>query len=164
MSNVPSSSERLVSAYKRLVAVAETQKIAARQFSAPIAEIDRALQRLDLGLITWQKIAGGEDDYGGYWSRDVGYARIKGDWGLAIRSVRGHHGWEEDEVEQWLFGEAPSSMRIEALEKVPDLLEELIKNAEKTTKKLQEKTVEARELATALKVAVEELKPPKKER
>lgn len=90
--------------------------------------------------------------------------RIGGKWGLAIRAIAGNHNVDDDSVEQWLFSDAPRSYRIEAIDKIPDLLEELIKNADKTTKKLKETTVEARELAAAVKQATEELKQQKKER
>ena len=50
-----------------------------------------------------------------------------------------------------LFADAPRAYRIEALDKLPDLLEQLIKNTDKTAKKLQEKTAESKELASALR-------------
>jgi len=159
-----SLSDRLAAAYKRLAASSEVLNAASDEFSKPILELDAALQKLNIGLITWQKVAGDEDHNGGYWSRDVGYAKVDGKWGLAIRTVDGHHSWAEDDIEQWLFHDAPRSYRIEALEKLPDLLEGLIKNSDKTAKKLKEKAVEARELAAALKQAADELKQQKKER
>ncbi|HXT69936.1 MAG TPA: hypothetical protein VN700_09285 [Vicinamibacterales bacterium] len=158
VAEISSPSERLADAYKRLVVAAASHRSASHEFTKPFAEIERAIKDLNLPVATWQKIAGGEDNYGGYWSRDVGYARTKGIWGLALRSVRGHESWEEDDSEQWPFDEAPSSLRLEALEKLPDLLEQIIKNAEKTTRKLEEKTPEAQDLARAIKDASAELR------
>lgn len=155
---------RLAAAYKRLATAATEYREATKEFSAPIDAIDRALRALDIDVITWKKMAGDEDEYGAYWHRDVGYARIKGDWCLAIRTVRGHEQAEEDDIEQWPFGAAPSSLRIEAIDKLPDLLEQLIRNAEKTTKKLRERTGEARKLAAALAEAKQEMKAQQKER
>lgn len=161
MAEGPSTSARLAAAYKRLAQSADALGAASDDFSKPIAEIDAALARLNIGLVTWATVTGGNDDGDGYWSRDVGYAKIGGKWGLAIRTVDGHHSWERDDIDEWLFHDAPRSYRIEALEKLPDLLEQLIKNSDKTTKKLQEKTVEANELAGALGQAVEEVKREK---
>lgn len=155
------ASVRLAFAYKRLAASSEVLNAASDEYSKPISELDAQLQKLNIGLITWQNIASGSDEGDGYWSRDVGYAKIGDKWGLAIRTVDGRHSWDRDDIEEWSFHEAPRSYRIEALEKLPDLLEQLIKNAEKTAKKLQEKTVEAKELASALKQAVEEVKQEK---
>jgi hypothetical protein len=157
----PLASQRLADAYKRLVASSETHRSATHKFSKPVAEIEWAIKHLNLPVVTWQKIAGGEDNYGGYWSRDVGYARTRGLWGLAVRSVRGHSSWDEDEIEQWPFDEAPSSLRLEALDKLPDLLEEIVKNADKTTKKLEQRTPDAVDLARAIKEASAELRVEK---
>jgi hypothetical protein len=159
-----SPSVRLASAYKRLAASAAALNAASDEFSKPIEELETALQRLNLGLITWQKVVGGEDEYENYWRREIGYTRMDGTWGIVIRSVSGNHNHDEPDVELWSFGDAPRSYRIEAVDKLPELLEELIRNSDKTAKKLRDKTAEARELAAAVKQAAEELKPAKKER
>lgn len=159
-----SPAARLAAAYKRLAIVAADYKEATKEFSTPIETIERALRTLDIGVITWKKFAGDEDGYGAYWHRDVGYARIDGEWCLAIRTVEGHVQREEDEIEEWAFNAAPSSLRIDAIDKLPDLLEQLIKNGEKTTKKLREKTGDAQQLAAALADAKAELKAQRKDR
>jgi len=161
-----SLSERLASAYRRLAVSAEVLNAASDEFTRPILDLEAALQGLNLGLTTWQKVVGGADDHDNFWRREVGYARTDGKWGLVIRAISGNHNVPDDDydVEQWPFSDAPRSYRIEALDKLPDLLEELIKNSEKTTKKLKEKTVEARQLAAALGQAASELKPQRKER
>ena len=156
-----SVSERLASTYKRLATTSDSLNQASDEYTKPFSDIDEALQKLNIGLVAWQSVVGGQDEGDGYWSRDIGYAKVDGKWGLAIRTVNGHHSWESDETEMWLFRDAPRPYRIEALEKLPDLLEEIIKNAEKTTKKLQEKTVDAREVANAVKQAAEEVRQEK---
>ena len=154
-------SERLASAYKRLASSSDQLKAASNEFTRPIAELDLALQKLNIDLVTWQRMAGGEDNYGGYWSRDVGYTTIDGKWCLAIRELNGHHGADEDHTTEWRFADAPSALRIQALDMLPDLLEQLTKNADKTAKKFKEKTPEAQELAVALKQATDEVKQEK---
>ena len=106
----------------------------------------------------------GEDDYDNYWRRDVGYARLNGRWGLALRKINGHHGSADNDVEEWHYNDAPRSYRIEALDKLPDLLEELVKNAERTAKKLKESTTAAQELAAILKTVAAEVAPERKGR
>lgn len=158
-------SERLASAYQRLTASAAELATATDEFSKPIAELDEALAKLDLGLLTWQKVSGASDDYGNFWQRDVGYARIGRTWGLAIRKINGNDSDPQDaSIEQWLFNEAPRSYRIEALDKLPDLLELLIKNADKTAKKLKEMAVDAKDLAMAVKIVSGEFGGQRKER
>lgn len=160
-----SPAARIAATYKVLAESALGLNAASDQLSKPIGEVNRTLQSLNLGLTVWEKIHGDDDDgYGNYWSRDVGYANVRGEWGLAIRTTEGNHGRDNHESTQWRFDEAPRSFRIDAVDKVPDLLEKLIKASDKTTKKLIEKADEARELATALKEAAAELKQQKKER
>jgi prefoldin subunit 5 len=160
----PTRSERLASAYKRLAASADILNQASDEFAKPISELDKALQRLNLGLLTWHRVNGGEDDFDNYWRRDIGYARIGGKWGLALRRVTGNKTINDDEsIEEWLFNDAPRSYRIEALDKLPDLLDQLCKGSDKTARKLKESTIEAQQLATALSQAAAELERQKKE-
>ena len=61
----------------------------------------------------------------------------------------------------WLFNEAPRWMRAEAVGKIPDLLEALVKQAEDTTKKIKERTTQVQELAAAMSKAADEAQPAK---
>lgn len=160
-----SPTERIVASYKLLAASAEVLRAASDEFAKPITDLDGTLQQLNLGLTTWVRIQGCDaDEHDNYWSRDVGYGKVGGKWGLAIRTTSGNHNHDQGNVEEWLFNDAPRSFRIDAIDKVPDLVEKLIKASDKTARKLKEKAVEARELATALSRAAEELKPQRKER
>jgi hypothetical protein len=148
---------RLVDAFKRLATSAQSLSFASDEFAKPIARIDAVLKQLNLGLIAWEKIQGGEDEDENYWSHDVGYAKVDDVWGLAIRSRQGNHQIDEAVLEEWLFNSAPRPLRIDAIDKVPALLEKLITAAEKTAKKLREKTAEAHDLAAALAEAASEI-------
>jgi hypothetical protein len=53
-------------------------------------------------------------------------------------------------VEEWLFNDAPRSLRIESIEKLPDLFDGLIKEAESATKQIRLRTAQAQQLANAL--------------
>ena len=64
-----------------------------------------------------------------------------------------------------MFNEAPRSLRVEAIDKIPDLLEKLIKEAEAIAKKVRAKVSQATELAeaiqqTAVDVATKKPTPP----
>jgi len=159
-----SPSARIAASFKALAASSQVLNAASDELTKPIAEINGVLQQLNLGLTVWEKIHGQEDDgRGNYWSRDVGYAQIRRRWGIAIRTVNGsHHHPGEGDTEEWLFDEAPRSYRIDAVDKIPELLDKLIKASEKTARKLQAKAAEARELSTALTNAAVELKLVKK--
>jgi hypothetical protein len=61
-----------------------------------------------------------------------------------------HNDVEDSNVEEWLFNDAPRALRIESVEKLPDLFENLVKEADAATKQIRTKTQRAQALATAL--------------
>lgn len=98
-------------------------------------------------------VQGGEDGYD-YWSRDGGYSKIGNRWGVALCSRSGNSGAPDEETsEAWLFNDAPRWQRAEAVEKIPDLLEALIKETEETTRRIRSKITHAKRLADALEQA-----------
>jgi hypothetical protein len=145
--------ERVSTAYPRLASAASELNKASDDLAKAIAPIETILSHLNLGVPTWVEISGSDDGSGRYWSRDVGYTKLSFKWGLAIRTTEGHHGFGEHSEEVWPFNEAPRWMRIDAISKVPDLIEALIKRTEETTKKIQGKTKQAAEIAAALAAA-----------
>ncbi|MGC4084050.1 MAG: hypothetical protein QM736_18560 [Vicinamibacterales bacterium] len=153
------TAERLASAYKRLAESAERLSAASDSLAKPVRQIEFTLQELNIGLDTWHTMASGSNDDGYYWNREVGYVRLNDGWGLAIRSTTGHEtNPDAEDTDRWRFNDAPRYLRVEAIDKLPDLLEGLIVNAEKTAKKLQDKSIEAEEQAAALKAAADEVK------
>src|ERR1700733_8901048 len=137
-SSSDSLNERVAGSIQKLSLVATDLNSASDELGRAISNIDTVLQALNIGLPTWTRIQGGngqpENDY--YWHRDLGYAKIGSKWGIALRDVSGCDNSPEDESsESWLFNDAPRWLRIEGIAKIPDLLEELIKTTEETTKK-----------------------------
>ncbi len=66
---------------------------------------------------------------------------------MALSTDSGNPYDESDNYEQWLFNDAPRPMRIEALDYIPDLLEQLVKESNKVADDLQKKAKHAYELA-----------------
>jgi hypothetical protein len=148
-----SLAERVSASIKQLSLVAIDLNKASDELGRAISAIDTVLQSLNIGVPTWVKIHGGEDPYThlDYWSRDVGYAKIGNRWGIALRTREGdYNNPDEEQCESWLFNDAPRWLRVDGVEKIPDLLEALIKNTEETTKKIRNKTAEANNLAMAI--------------
>ena len=88
--------------------------------------LDSALKKLDLGIIAWERIRGGEDKSGNYWSEDVGYAKINGKWGIAIRERSGNTNVGTEEIDEWLLNDVLCSLRISAIDQMPGLLNKLV--------------------------------------
>lgn len=165
MAEGPTAAARIAASYKKLAGAAQLLNSASDGLSKQILALDAALQRLNLGVIAWERVQGDDDDGNGfYWSRDVGYAKVGSRWGLALRNREGSHHHEEAKVEEWLFNDSPRHLRIDAIDKIPDLVEKLIKASEKTARKLHEKTAQAGELAAAVTAASDELAKAAKER
>jgi hypothetical protein len=157
-------SERVITSFTKLSSASKDLNKVSDELGQAITAIDCILQRLNLGVPTWVKIHGGEDQYTGmeYWRRDIGYAKVGNKWGVALRTVEGDYNYpEEASIEEWLFNDAPRWIRVEGVEKIPDLLEDLVKNTVETTQKIKGKIEQAKQLAGALEQAAAE-KPASK--
>ncbi len=157
---------RVATSYKRLAESAETLNKKSDEFGVQVSVFDNLLGKLNLGVAAWERIRGSDDDgHGNYWSEDVGYATVGGKWGIALRKKSGNHNVEEpDDVDEWLFNDAPRSLRISAIDQIPDLIDKLIKHADKTARKIDEKIGQARELAKALTEADNEIRKQRRAR
>jgi hypothetical protein len=162
MSNEPSAPERVQAAFRQLSATAISLNAASDELGKTITELDAALKYLNLGIPAWVQICGNEDENGDFWSRNIGYARIGNQWGIALGTIRGNNNFDHADEEEWLFNDAPRWMRIEGIAKIPELLEKLTKQASDTTERIKKKTAEAKELAVAIKAAAAEPKPTNK--
>ena len=144
--------ERAQQAYRQLSVAANTLNAASDKLGTSVANLDVALKKLNLGISSWVHFREGSSDDGYYYSyQDIGYAKIGGTWGLAIKTVSGDvRNLEDEECEQWSFNEAPRNLRVQAVKKIPDLLEKLIKDAADITKKVVNQTEEVDVLTKAI--------------
>jgi hypothetical protein len=152
-----SPTERVNAAIKKLSVAAIDLNTASDELGKAIAILDAALKKLNLGISAWLQLSGNEDPYGGdWWSRDIGYTKIRDRWGIALRDRKGDYNNPQfDQSEEWLFNEGPRWLRIVAVGKIPELLEALLKQAEDTTKKIKGKTAEAQQIGAAIARALE---------
>ena len=155
MTTIGSSlSERVQSSYLQLSSVASELNTISDELGKSIAEIDAALKKLNLGITVWAKISDQNDEDLNYFMEQIGYAKVDGKWGIALRTVAGNHQCPEREVtEQWLFSDGPRRLRLGAIEKLPELLKALSDEAVAATEKIKGKLAEAKEVAGAVKVA-----------
>jgi hypothetical protein len=143
---------RVSTAFKQLTISAAKLNGVSNELSKPIMEIEAALKRLNLGIPTWVVFVDWHDpNTGAFWDREVGYAKVSGKWGIAIRANEGNYNDPESTVsEEWLFNDAARGFRVAAVDKLPELLERLIVSAEETAEKLSEKIEAARQVANAV--------------
>jgi hypothetical protein len=150
-------SESVSQSFKELAASTAQLNTASDELTRSIGPIDTALKMLGVRVTVWHQYAGTQDSSGHYWRRRIGYALIRGTWGLALSTVSGSQPHAEDHYEEWLYNDAPHAMRVEALDHVPALFETLAKQVTKAATELKKKTDLARQLAATITVAAEEL-------
>lgn len=149
-----SKDESLVSkvqtSYQKLATAASTLNTASDRLGKVVAELDTALKGLNLGITSWLDFSTWEE--GAEWATDqIGYTRIGGKWGIAIRKISGNYQYGEDTIHgEWLFSDAPRALRITAIDRIPEFLEKLVTDVEATTKRVNEKLKESHELAEAI--------------
>lgn len=154
-----SLAKRVQSSYQQLSITASDLNKVSDELGKSIADLDAALKKLNLGISAWSDIRSSEDDDGSHWSEQVGYAKVGGKWGIALRTVNGNYGWpDQDSEEAWLFNDAPRALRLSAIGKIPILLEELSKEAAKNAQNIKARLAEVQEVATAIKSVAEEPK------
>ena len=138
---------RVQSSYRELSAAAASLNKSSDSLGASVSNLDAALKKLGLGITSWAEFERGSDDNCA-WSSDVGYTKNGGKWGIAIRSTF-HDGGEPD-ITEWPFHEAPRGLRIAAVAKIPELLDQLREDAEKLARRVDEKTSEVTLLTEAI--------------
>ena len=157
-----SLNQRISNSYKQLTQAATELNAVSDELGKFVTALDAALRRLNLGIATWLRLESREDGSGNYTKRDLGYAKIGNKWGIALRTISGNHNAVEDShVEEWLFNDAPRALRIESVEKLPDLFESLVKEADAAAKNIRMKTERAQALASALTEQATAPAPPR---
>lgn len=154
--------DRVKKSIEQFPAAASSLNSATSQLGQSIGQLDATLKKFSIGIPTWVSFNGSPDTEPGYYHEDLGYAKIAGRWGIAVRTVLGDVRSDEgDRVEQWLFPDAPRFLAVQAIEKIPELLEALLKNAGDLSKKIAEKAEEVDLLAEGINSVINPPSKPK---
>ena len=152
MSSGDAKIEKIAVNFRELSAVASTLNSASDELTKVVAVLDEALRTLNVGITAWTTFdAHTVDPAEDFDFEQVGYCKVNGKWGIAIQRVWGDYGRGESETEgPWLFSDAPREMRLNSVDKIPELIGVLSQRASETAKTIQAKTHEVRELAGAI--------------
>ena len=151
-----SLSERVHELLPSLAATAANLNEASEKLSELIKHIDDALQRLNLGVSAWVTVQGGDDvdDRIYSWSEQLGYGRMGRKWGLTLRRIEGYEdALESIEEEKWFFNDAPRSLRIMAVPKLPELIKKLDQEARKMVEQVSTSINSAAPLVEAIEIS-----------
>jgi hypothetical protein len=78
---------KVSTSYKQLTAAANELNAVSDELGKFVGALDAALKKLNLGLTTWLRLESREDGSGNYTKRDLGYAKVGGRWGIALRTM-----------------------------------------------------------------------------
>jgi hypothetical protein len=148
--------EKPLLSFDQLTSVAADLNQASDELTRVVNSLDSALQRLNVGIVAWVLISKNNDERFShlYECEQVGYAKVNGNWCLAIRRLAGNESSPEaEEVRDiWPFNDAPRGMRLRAIEKLPEVIDALARSALRTTERLKKKLAETRGFAASIGV------------
>jgi hypothetical protein len=152
--------DRAQSAFRKLTASAANLNSVSDELRQTMTEIEAALKKVNVGVAAWVSISTSSDETGDSWSRDLGYTRVGQEWHIAVRITHSDASGDNQHEEQWPFNDAPRWMRIEAVGKLPDLIEALAKQADDTAQKIRRKNAEAKQFTAAILATFPPPPPP----
>jgi len=146
--------EKTLLSFSQLSSIAQSLNQATDDLTSVVGALDEALQRLSVGLVVWAQVDIWHDEIDGltYEREEIGYAKVNGQWGIAIRRTFGREDSSDpDEVRNiWAFNDAPREARLRAVEKLPQVVDELGKAAAKVTEILNKKLAQTKDYAAAI--------------
>ena len=143
---------KVKASYEKLVSAASELNAASDRFAKLIVEINATLKPLNIGIPTFVQMGlrWSSDNARGY--DEVGYAKESGKWGIVVRQVELSTTSDEVEsAETWAFADGPRRLRLEAIEHLPKLLDELARKAEKETNDIAKRSGELELFVAVLK-------------
>jgi hypothetical protein len=144
---------KIQTSFQALSEIAPELNTASDELTIAVSYLDEALKKLNIGLAAWVafQTRGYEDAPQAYDEDQIGYSKVNGVWGIALRHIWGDPGRDEYGHDgPWLFNDASREMRLQSIDKIPDVIEKLAKDALSTKKKIEAKTTEVRTLADAI--------------
>jgi len=147
--------------FDKLSDTAVTLNSASRRLNEAIEQLNTALKQLNLGIPVWVSTFTHEE--GSIVDREeIGYARVKGKWGICIRrTIDGFNGPNPDETE-WHFDDAPRDLRIRNVPFLHRVIDKLNDDALRAAQQITESATEAEELAKVITIIAEKARPVKK--
>jgi hypothetical protein len=151
---MPSSDPKVVRLqpnFQELSEVAVALNSASDELTKAVSVLDEGLKKLNIGLTVWvDYLHRGIEDWE-YDDDQIGYCKVNGKWGLALRRIWGDNRSDDHRMEgPWLFTDAPREMRLSSVDTIPALIERLRTEASEAIKKAEEKTIQVREMAAAI--------------
>jgi hypothetical protein len=145
---------RVSNSYRKLSSAATVLNSVSNELGNLITGLDGALKKQSLGIEIWIELSRqASDEPVTFYVTDLGYAKIRGVWGIALRSYT-EDGFDPDNprknYKEWFFNDAPRATRLEAVGMIPDLLEELSNRADAAASQVSEKVEQIRKVVAGI--------------
>jgi hypothetical protein len=150
MASSDSKIEKVQKYFAALSSVATDLNTASDKLTKTVTVLDEALKKLNVGLSVWVTFRSRDDESEpeSYDDDQIGYCKVQGTWGIALRRIWGNPTFEVFHSDgPWLFNDAPRDLRLHGVDKIPELIEALGKEAFDFTNKIHKTTQEVHELA-----------------
>ena len=143
--------EPIVSFHELSAAAAYLNK-ATDELKETIEALDASVAALNIGLVVWVLVEQYLDPEveGRHEAEQIGYAKVNGNWCIALRRIIGDDYGPGEVREIWAFNDAPRDLRLRAVEKLPNLIETLAKTAIETAEAVNKKLKETKAFTAAL--------------
>lgn len=143
-SHVPKSAS-----FEALTETSKKVNSASKRLSESVEKMNDALKKLNLGVPVWIEVCGGSPDDHIVETEYLGYAKVRGKWGICIRfTVEGLD--PEPQETEWHFDSAPREMRIHAAGQFGKLLVALNDESLKQAQIMEERATDIDELTNAV--------------
>ena len=141
---------KLQNSLQELASSAHNLNSLSDQLTKQVTEVESSLNKMAIGLTAYVNTEQWSDETGDHYDIwRLCYEKHSGKWGLTITHLWGYESDPEGESETWPFRDAPREHRLKAVEKIPELVEALVKKSNDFASDISAATSYAEGLAAA---------------
>jgi len=138
---------------QELASAAQTLNELSDQLTKFVSDIEASVNKLNIGVTANVKTEQWSDEEGlstTIWR--LSYEKLSKQWGFAIERLTENLRWgpEAETYESWAFKDAPREHRMQAVEKIPALLEALLEKSKEVASEISGRVNYAKNLAATL--------------
>ena len=123
---------------------------ASRRLTEAVDQVNAALKKLNMGIPVWIPTWSGPDIPGQVQeSEEIGYAKLKGKWGVCIR-LSVELGGPDPDVTEWHFEDAPRELRLRNIKYLQGLVVAMNEQGNEAANAIDKEAAEAEKLAAML--------------
>jgi hypothetical protein len=123
--------DKLQKSLQELTSSADTLNSLSDQLNRQVSDVESSVNKVGIGLTAYVNTESWSDERGErYDVWRICYEKHASKWGFTIQHLWGHEAFPDSgESETWAFKDAPREHRLRAVEKIPDLIDVLLKKS-----------------------------------